>query len=177
MKKCRLNNNKGDYCFFFFLFFLITEHPGVPLAPLPSAPTVCLSVHLSTSIPQFFFHSPCQLSSKSPSVHVCLSVSISPSLVSTLCAYCIFVQISSKNHSCPLFPLRPPHPSLIFLLPSLFLLVWVNADKQQASPGLPVGLISAGRATELRQIDDKACQGSSLLFKDRLHLKARAPCG
>lgn len=169
MKKCQLNNNNVVY------WFLITEHPRVPPAPLPPTPTVCLSVHLSTSIPHFFFfRSPCQLFSKSPSVHVCLSVSVSS--FHSLCLLYLRANIQQKPQ-LSLIPTPSPPASLIFPLLSLFLLVWVDGNKQPASPGLPAGLISAGGAAELRQIDDKACQGSSLLFKDRLHLKAHAPCG
>lgn len=105
-KNRHLQNNNVLY------WFLITEHPRVPPAPLPPTPTVCLSVHLSTSIPHFFSFAPPV--SFSLSLHLSMCVCLSPSLVSTLCVYCIFVQISSKNHSCPLFPLRlllPPSSS------------------------------------------------------------------
>lgn len=105
-KNRHLQNNNVLY------WFLITEHPRVHPAPLPPTPTVCLSVHLSTSIPHFFSFAPPV--SFSLSLHLSMCVCLSPSLVSTLCVYCIFVQISSKNHSCPLFPLRlllPPSSS------------------------------------------------------------------
>lgn len=94
----------GFFCF--FLSLLSTNTPGLSLTPSPPAPTVCLSVHLSISFPHFLFHSPCQSLSKSPSVHVCLSVSDSSSLASTLSAHWISLQISSVNHSFPPFPRR-----------------------------------------------------------------------
>lgn len=72
MKKCQLNNNNVVY------WFLITEHTRVPPAPLPPTPTVCLSVHLSASIPHFFSFAP--LVSFSLSLHLSMCVCLSPVL-------------------------------------------------------------------------------------------------
>lgn len=73
MKKCQLNNNNVVY------WFLITEHTRVPPAPLPPTPTVCLSVHLSASIPHFFSFAP--LVSFSLSLHLSMCVCLSPVLL------------------------------------------------------------------------------------------------
>lgn len=93
-----------------FFGYCFTNTPVLPLTHSPPLPQfVCLLICQFPSL-IFSFTPPCQSLCKSPSVHVCLSVCVSPSLVSTPSARSIFVQISNINHSVPSSPLRLLHP-------------------------------------------------------------------
>lgn len=97
-----------------FLIIALHQQPSAvsdsitPTHTHTHTPTVCLSVHLSVSFPHFLFYFPCQSLAKSPSVHLCLFVSVS--LVSANSAHCLSLQISNMNHSSPLIPTPSPSP-------------------------------------------------------------------
>lgn len=54
---------------------------------------------------------------------------------------------------------------------SAFIFRWVSTDGRRMSTGLPAGLISAGTAGKLWQIDVRAHCRCSRFWDDRLHLK------
>lgn len=93
-----------------FLSLLSTNTPGLSLTYSPHTPTVCLSIHLSISFLHFPFHSPCQSLSKSPSVRVCLSASVSLSVVwaGSLCKY--LTQTTAFFHSHSVYFALHRHP-------------------------------------------------------------------
>lgn len=115
--------------------------PGLPLtssSPHYHSLSVCLCI-CQFPFSYFLFHSPVSLPlSLHLSTCVCLPL-VSSSLVSTprlptvsLCKY----QRKHSFASSPLRLCRAPLP------PCSFISMWVGADERQASPALPVGLIS-----------------------------------
>lgn len=119
-------------------------------------------------------HHPASTRSHPCSLFACTSVSFPPSfsLLPPLSAslslhLSIWVCLSLLTVSPCKYPARATAPAPA----PLSLHLRHAADGWRASPGLPTGPISADGVAELRQIDDKACRGRSLLVTDRLHLK------
>lgn len=98
-----------------------------------------------------------------------VSLFLSLHLTKCVCPSLSLQPLALREHATSTPPFLPY--SVTSLPSSAVIFRWVSTDGRHMSPGLPAGLISAGSAGKLWQIDVRACCRCSRFCNDRLHLK------